>query len=53
MGPWSFVSPRLTEILPRGASLTYVGRDASASPATGNASIHKAELARLLETALG
>jgi 2-oxoglutarate dehydrogenase E1 component len=52
MGPYSFVAPRLSEILPKGAALAYVGREPSASPATGNASIHKAELARILEGAL-
>jgi len=48
MGAWTFVQPRLAEILPRGIPLRYAGRAASASPATGSAAVHKRELAELL-----
>jgi 2-oxoglutarate dehydrogenase E1 component len=52
MGAWSFVQPLLASILPKELSVRYVGRIASASPATGNASVHKRELEALLEEAL-
>jgi 2-oxoglutarate dehydrogenase E1 component len=50
MGAWSFVRP-LVEELRLAAPLRYVGRVASASPATGNASVHKKELETLLSEA--
>ena len=53
MGGWTFVQPLLSEILPPGAQLTYVGRSPSASPATGSTAVHKRELADLLAAALG
>ena len=49
MGGWTFIHPRLSSLLPSGVQLRYAGRPASASPATGNATVHKAELADLLE----
>jgi 2-oxoglutarate dehydrogenase E1 component len=51
MGPWTFIAPRLAPLLPASASLRYAGRPPSASPATGNATVHKRELATLLENA--
>jgi 2-oxoglutarate dehydrogenase E1 component len=53
MGSWTFVQPRLEALLPEDARLSYVGREASASPATGNANIHKGELAKILAAAIG
>jgi 2-oxoglutarate decarboxylase len=53
MGAWTFVGPRLSELLPSAARLRYAGRAPSASPATGNAAIHKKELELLLEQAFG
>jgi 2-oxoglutarate decarboxylase len=52
MGGWSFLEDRLRALLPSGAALRYAGRAESASPATGNANVHKRELAELLEQAL-
>ena len=52
MGPWTFLSPLLEEVLPAGAVLRYAGRAASAAVATGNAGVHKSELAALLAEAL-
>ena len=49
MGPWTFVSSRLHLSTP----LRYAGRPASPSPATGNASVHKTELTKLLNEAFG
>jgi 2-oxoglutarate dehydrogenase E1 component len=53
VGPWTFIAPRLTPLLPPSAPLRYAGRPPSASPATGNATVHKAELTTLVGTALG
>ncbi len=52
MGGWTFVEPRLRNITPDKASLTYIGRDASASPATGSYAIHNLEQARLVNDSL-
>jgi len=53
MAGWTFIQPRLSAILPPGVQLRYAGRPASASPATGNASVHKTELAALLDQTFG
>ncbi len=53
MGGWTFIQPRLSAVLPAVIPLRYAGRPPSASPATGNATVHKAELAGLLEVAFG
>ncbi len=50
MGAWTFIEPRLRELL--GRPVAYVGRDASASPATGSLFVHQREQAELLEAAL-
>ena len=56
MGGWTFVLPRLANILEelnRSPNLpTYVGRKASASPATGLLKVHEAEQRLLVEQAL-
>ena len=51
MGAWTFVAPRLRELL--GVDVSYVGRDASASPATGSKVVHDREQAELVEAAVG
>ena len=53
MGGWTFVEDRLRAILPPSVALRYAGRAPSASPATGNAIVHKAELVQLLAAAFG
>ena len=53
MGAWTFVHERASEFLRDGISLSYVGRAASPSPATGNAAVHKRELEELLQEAFG
>jgi 2-oxoglutarate dehydrogenase E1 component len=50
MGGWTFVERRLEETAARRP--IYVGRVASASPATGSYAIHQAEQARLVAEAL-
>jgi 2-oxoglutarate dehydrogenase E1 component len=49
MGGWTFMEPRLRAL---GYNIEYVGRDASASPATGSAQIHKREQAELVDAAI-
>ncbi|HWE40137.1 MAG TPA: 2-oxoglutarate dehydrogenase E1 component [Isosphaeraceae bacterium] len=51
MGGWTFVAPRLQELM--GVAFEYVGRDASASPATGSKAVHDREQAELVEAAIG
>lgn len=52
MGGWSFVAPRLNDLM-LGVHFDYVGRDASASPATGSKAVHDREQAELVEAAIG
>ena len=52
MGGWSFVEPRLRAVLPADASLRYIGRTASASPATGSYAIHELEQKDIVERSL-
>jgi 2-oxoglutarate dehydrogenase E1 component len=49
MGAWTFMEPRLRAM---GYSPRYVGRDSSASPATGSRAIHLREQKELVEAAL-
>ncbi len=49
MGGWSFMEPRLRAL---GHTPRYVGRDASASPATGSRQVHLREQKELVEAAL-
>ncbi len=52
MGSWTYVMPRLTELLGKGQKLRYAGRQSSASPAAGQKKIHDAEQQRLINEAL-
>ncbi len=56
MGAWSFVEPRLEQVLgeigAREARARYVGRPEAAAPATGVAKRHLAEQAALVDQAL-
>jgi 2-oxoglutarate dehydrogenase E1 component len=52
MGAWSFVAPRLRDLLGAERSLTYLGRPESASPAEGWADAHMAEQQRIVEQAI-
>jgi 2-oxoglutarate dehydrogenase E1 component len=51
-GAWSFMSPRLMEMLPD-AVLQYVGREESASPAAGSLKMHQVEEQEILTAAMG
>ena len=50
-GAWSFMQPRLREMLPD-QLVTYVGRPAAASPSTGNPAAHEREERELVADAL-
>ncbi|MFO0797735.1 MAG: 2-oxoglutarate dehydrogenase E1 component [Gemmataceae bacterium] len=50
MGGWFFVEPRVRAM---GFPFEYVGRDASASPATGSHHAHEVEQRELVEAAFG
>jgi 2-oxoglutarate dehydrogenase E1 component len=52
MGGWTFVEPRLMNMLPACQRPYFVGRAASASPATGSYTIHELEQRRLVDQAL-
>jgi 2-oxoglutarate dehydrogenase E1 component len=49
MGGWTFMEPRLRA---EGIKVKYIGRDASASPATGSRQVHLREQKEIVETAL-
>lgn len=51
MGAWMFVQPNMLDVLQSGQRLRYVGRSASASPATGSAKVHEREQDALLSEA--
>lgn len=52
MGGWTFVEPRLRDITPEKVSLRYIGRAASASPATGSYAIHNLEQHQIVTDSL-
>ena len=51
MGAWSFLAPIIEEVIDRRPE--FVGRSATASPATGSLTLHKIEQAELIANALG
>ena len=55
-GGWNFMEPNIEWVLNRikakNRSALYVGRPASASPATGSAEQHKSQQTKLIEEAL-
>lgn len=52
MGAWTFVRPRIEDILPAGADLKYVGRRDSGTTAEGSVKAHTAEQARIINEAV-
>jgi 2-oxoglutarate dehydrogenase E1 component len=52
MGAWGFVNSQIRQKLGDEYELRYVGRPASASPAVGSKSVHRAEQANILAAAL-
>ncbi len=49
MGAWSFISAYLPRLLPAGVPLAYIGRERSASPATGFYARHQKELSHIFQ----
>jgi 2-oxoglutarate dehydrogenase E1 component len=52
MGAWTYLEPKLREVLPAGAELAYVGRPDRASPAEGYPAAHALEQNRIATEAL-
>lgn len=53
MGAWTFINPRLLDLLTGDMNLVYAGRQASSSPAAGQKKVHEAEQEKLVSEALG
>ncbi len=51
-GAWTYMEPRLRELLPDNTILSYFGREEAASPATGSMKMHKIEEEELVDHAL-
>jgi 2-oxoglutarate dehydrogenase E1 component len=51
MGAWQFVRPRLEKLT--GAAISYIGRQAASSPATGFPTIYKQEQSDIITRAVG
>ena len=51
MGAWNFVRYRLSELMKK--NFKYIGRDASASPATGFPKLYRKQQENVIETAVG
>jgi 2-oxoglutarate dehydrogenase E1 component len=52
MGAWSYIAPRLRDLAPAEIELSYVGREASASPSEGALVLHTIEQKRIVDMAL-
>ena len=52
MGGWTFVEPRLRDLVQDKFELRYIGRAPSASPATGSYAIHELEQKKLVDEAM-
>lgn len=52
-GAWNFIRPKIENELQKGQTLHYIGRQASASPATGSSKLHNAEQEDLVLNAIG
>jgi 2-oxoglutarate dehydrogenase E1 component len=52
MGAWTYVEPRLREMVAEGVEVSYVGRPERASPAEGYPAAHIAEQGRIVREAL-
>jgi len=51
MGAWSYMAPRLRDLIGRDPSVDYIGRPDHASPAAGSGAVHQAEQARIVAEA--
>jgi len=53
MGANWFIAPKLTDIVPAGTQISYIGRQFRASPGEGYPAAHRAEQARIVHEAFG
>ncbi|MBA3816282.1 MAG: 2-oxoglutarate dehydrogenase E1 component [Parachlamydiaceae bacterium] len=53
MGAWDFIRPLLRELMPKGIDPIYIGRQRSASPATGSHAMHKQENTNIINALFG
>lgn len=51
MGAWTYIAPRLHDLVGRDVPVTYLGRPERASPAVGSARVHASEQARIVSDA--
>jgi 2-oxoglutarate dehydrogenase E1 component len=51
MGAWSFMAPRLRDLIGRDPRIDYIGRPDRASPAEGSPNVHQLEQARIVAEA--
>ncbi len=52
MGAWSYIEPRLRNVVPQGAEIRYAGRPDRSSPASGYQQVHSLEQQRIIQSAL-
>ena len=52
MGAYTFIEPRLKQLLPADTKVKYIGRKAAAAPASGIGKYHKREYAQLMNEIL-
>lgn len=53
MGAWTFIHPRLNELLSEGSRVKYIGRQRSASPAVGSYAMHKKQYETIMTELFG
>ncbi len=53
MGAWTYMEPRLRDLIGTGPSVGYIGRPERASPAAGSPLVHRAEQERIVAEAFG
>lgn len=52
MGAWTFIEPRLRELVEKSVAVKYIGRRRRSSPAEGDPIAHKKEQTRIIKEAL-
>jgi 2-oxoglutarate dehydrogenase E1 component len=50
MGAWEYIRPLFNELLGAKEAVKYIGRDRSASPATGSHALHKRQFTQIMQT---
>ena len=52
MGAWHFVQSRVSTLIPKNVTLSYIGRQRRSSPSEGDSYVHKKDQARIVSAAL-